>query len=223
MKIGTIVPAAGASSRMGRDKALLPLAGGTVLQSILDTHRRTGIDPILVVSGNNDEELRRRHPDALLLRNPHPDRGMFSSIQTGVQALSDDIDAFFVHPVDIPLVRPETLLHLVARFVKHRDRCRDETLLLSFIPVHKGRRGHPPLLSRSFVRVIREAAGANGLAAVLRRHAIEEVPCEDPGVLIDMNTPETYQKVREHLEQVDCEGGEQEKQISSAFLPTPDF
>uniref|UniRef100_A0A7C4RRY9 Nucleotidyltransferase family protein n=1 Tax=Desulfatirhabdium butyrativorans TaxID=340467 RepID=A0A7C4RRY9_9BACT len=222
MKIGAIIPAAGASSRMGQDKALLPLAGGTVLKRILDTHRRADIDPILVISGANDEELRRRHPDAILLRNPHPDRGMFSSIQTGALALTDDIDAFFVHPVDIPLVRSKTLLHLKARFTNHKIRCPDAACLLSFVPVHRGRRGHPPLLTRSFVRIIREDAGENGLATVLRGHTIVEVPCDDPGVLIDMNTPEAYRKVCERLEAVDCERISQERQTSSACLLTPD-
>lgn len=201
MNIGAIILAAGTSSRMGQDKAVLPLRTGmTVLKHLLNTYHLAGIDPILVVSGTNDDELRRRHPEALLVKNPHPDRGMFSSIQTGVCALIDDIDAFFVHPVDIPLVRPDTLLRLLDAFARHHNQSPQTACLLSFIPVHSGRRGHPPLLSRSFVGVIQKDAGDNGLAAVLHRYAIEEVPCDDPGILIDMNTPEDYRKVREWME-----------------------
>lgn len=201
MKIGAIVPAAGASSRMGQDKALLPLAGATVLEHVLGTHRRADIAPVVVVSGANDAELRRRYPDIRMVQNPHPQRGMFSSIQAGVLALSEDIDAFFVHPVDIPLIRSETLLQLKACFALHHNRCRQTACLQSYVPVHGRRRGHPPLLDRSFIPVIREDAGENGLAAMLHRHTIIEVPCDDPGVLIDMDTPEAYRKVKEWMEQ----------------------
>jgi Uncharacterized MobA-related protein len=114
VKSAAIILAAGFSSRMGSDKALLDLNGKPVLERIVSSYQAVGIGQIVVVSGQNHAALVQLCLPVELVRNPAPENGMFSSIQTGVAALGPATDAFFVQPVDIPLVSPATLTGLLA-------------------------------------------------------------------------------------------------------------
>ena len=72
--------------------------------------------------------------------NEQFDRGMFSSVQAGVRALSPDSDAFFMLPVDICLVRPQTIKKLLEAYYGGKGKI--------VFPTFRGRRGHPPLVER---------------------------------------------------------------------------
>ena len=109
---------AGRSSRMGNFKPLLPLGPDNFIERTISLYRSVGIDDILVVVGH---EAQRVIPvlegmGVNWVLNEHYDRGMFSSIQTGVRALQGQCRAFFLHPADIPFVRPETIKSLIAAF-----------------------------------------------------------------------------------------------------------
>src|SRR5437667_7548195 len=86
MKLGVAILAAGASSRMGRPKLLLPWRDSTVIGHLLGQWRELGASSIAVVCAAQarllDAELDRLgFPPAQRIVNPHPQRGMFSSIQ----------------------------------------------------------------------------------------------------------------------------------------------
>ena len=106
---------------------------------------------------------------------------MFSSVQVGCAAVRRGAGALFIHPADVPLVRPATLRLLAARLAAG------------------GRRGHPPLLDASLVPSLLAYAGDGGLRGFLAAHAdeLEVVPCDDPGVALDMDTPQDYERIRQ--------------------------
>ena len=107
-----VILAAGASTRMGRDKALLPWppvaegapAVNTFLGAMIDL-LQAECDQVLVVAGHNADSLQLvvdAH-DAFLVLNPKPERGQFSSIQVGLrEVLNRGRDAAFLAPVDSP-------------------------------------------------------------------------------------------------------------------------
>src|SRR5262249_10237748 len=100
---GAVVLAAGASSRMGRDKAALPLPDGrTCLDAIRQTLSVVGIDAVRVVVSGTDSRS-ETVPDTFVV-NPDPSRGMLSSVQCGLSALPGDTDAVLIWPVDHPRV-----------------------------------------------------------------------------------------------------------------------
>jgi molybdenum cofactor cytidylyltransferase len=111
---------------------------------------------------------------------------MFSSVRTGVGALREDIEGFFVLPVDCPLVTPRVLRLLTGRFRRSGKGIVHPTCF--------GHRGHPPLLSARYVRPLLDAGEASDLQAFLTARAADEaeIDVRDLTVLMDMDTPEDY-------------------------------
>lgn len=103
-KLSAIILAGGFSSRMGQDKAALPLAGTTFLQYMTDKLRSIGIEEI-IVSGWEDCPIGTTYvPDV------HPHRGPLSGIHAGLLAVQNP--SALVIPVDMPLISEKTLLAL---------------------------------------------------------------------------------------------------------------
>src|SRR5260370_35793756 len=99
-----VVLAAGASSRMGRDKALLPWQGGTFLSAAIRALQPVS-DLVIVIAGANSAELAPivNANAGFLIMNPSPERGQFSSLQVGLQeGLNRGRDAAIVTLVDRP-------------------------------------------------------------------------------------------------------------------------
>ncbi|NWG76551.1 MAG: nucleotidyltransferase family protein [Rubrivivax sp.] len=185
-----IVLAAGRSSRMGAFKPLLPFGEGTVIERVLSMCAEAEVGAIRVVVGWNAERLiplleGRGVP---WVRNAKFAEGMYSSLQLGVKGLPDDVEAFFVLPGDMPLVRAETFRRLAAVWGPGQARV--------LYPCFAGRRGHPPLIAASLIPAILGEAPAGGLRELLACHATEahDVDCDDPGMLVDIDTPKDYEK-----------------------------
>jgi putative nucleotidyltransferase with HDIG domain len=173
---------------MGRFKPLLPLGPTTVVERLVERYRSAGIEDICVVAGHRAAEL-QAVLQPLGVRgvvNPDPDAGMYSSLVVGVRALPADCRAFFVHPVDIPLVRRATLAALAQAFALGSAQvCH---------PCFDGRRGHPPLVSAELAPEILSWRGQGGLRAFWENHAlaVEEVPVADAAILQDLDTEVDY-------------------------------
>ena len=146
IRTGAVVLAAGFSSRMGKCKALLDVGGPTALERTLSTLRHSGVEDIVVVSGHYREEVEgeAKRGGARAVFNEHYEKGMLSSIKAGVTALSPDFDAFFLLPVDVPLVKSATLKAL-------RKALGFRSSLAVVFPAFLGRRGHPPLVRTDLV------------------------------------------------------------------------
>jgi len=188
-KITALILAAGRSTRMGAFKPLMPLGGQTVLEILINLYRSAEISDMLVVLGHQAADVRpileaQGIPWTI---NEQYDQGMFSSIQAGVKNLHPDCKAFFLHPADIPLVRPETLRNLID--------VRQEKKALICYPCHEGRRGHPPLLSTTLIPAVLAFDEPGGMRALLSRYNGEalNIDCHDPGILMDIDTPEHYE------------------------------
>lgn len=190
-KIAALILAAGRSTRMGTFKPLLPLGRKTIIETLIDLYRSAGISDMLIVLGHRADDVRPilERQDIPWTINEHYDQGMFSSIQTGVKNINPDSKAFFLHPVDIPLVRPETLSRIIGiRSKKKASIC---------YPCHEGRRGHPPLISTALIPAILAFDESGGMRALLSSYNEDalNVDCNDPGILKDFDTPEDFAKI----------------------------
>jgi putative nucleotidyltransferase with HDIG domain len=107
--------------------------------------------------------------------------------------LPDRCQAFFIHPVDIPLVRPRTVQRLAATIKDHPADV--------LYPTFDGRRGHPTLIRTRLVPSILRWAGDGGLKACLRRHEADgfELPVVDEATLLDLDTPGDYDRMLARL------------------------
>lgn len=187
MKAAAIILAAGFSSRMGQDKALLPLGEMTALELLVCSYQQAGVAQIIVVTGSNHVAVAQLSLKVELLENPDPAAGMFSSVKLGAERLDPNVDAFFVQPVDTPLVKPETL-QMMLNQLQQQDSC-------CVIPCCDARRGHPPLLRAALIAAIIGYDGSGGLRGLLSQSAVQELHVDDPGVLLGMNTPEEYRQL----------------------------
>ncbi|MEW6076223.1 MAG: nucleotidyltransferase family protein [Thermodesulfobacteriota bacterium] len=192
MRHAAIILAAGDSGRMGTDKARLPLGPVTVVEHVIAVHRAAGAGNIVVVSGRNTSALAGLPLDAVLVENPRPEEGMFSSVQAGVRVIAPETEAFFIHPVDIPLVPVSVLERILEAAEGHPGR-------MVLVPAAGGRRGHPPLIRAGLKATILAEKGDGGLRAVLNRAGVFEVACGEPGILRDMDTPETYLQLKQQF------------------------
>ena len=189
-----IILAAGYSRRMRRFKPLLTLGGRTVLERVVSLYRSAGVTDIRVVTGFRSQSIRSVMTGlpVAVVHNPAHDEGMFASVLAGIDTLDPDVPSFFVHPVDIPLVRPHTLAMLMGAL----DR-RPSTVAY---PVFDEQRGHPPLIDGALKETILSHSGG-GLNALLRRFDATalNVQVADEGVLLDADTPDDFQRLETRL------------------------
>ena len=118
-RVAAVVLAAGASTRMGSPKALLPArtgGGESFAEAIAATARAAGVDDVVFVLGPpHGEAIAARLPaGARSAWNPDPARGMLSSVQAGIAALQHEVGAALVWPVDQPWVAIETVRAVLA-------------------------------------------------------------------------------------------------------------
>jgi len=209
-RVASVILAAGFSSRMGAFKPLLDLGGRLVLERCIRTFREAGVERILAVTGHRADEVEAvaLGSGAGVIRNPMYAQGMFSSVCAGISALPD-VEAFFLLPVDIPLVRPAT----VGELLRHYDG-------RVTYPCFAGEPGHPPLIPAGLIPAIAEHDGQGGLKALLETRRCLDVPVWDRGVLLDADTPEQFSALEGRAERLDI--GERDEALALAGMSMPE-
>lgn len=183
--IAAVIVAAGAGSRLGGvAKALLAYRGKTYLETIATTGRAVGLVDAVVIAGEPFGQEVAAHARQLGLRvrvNPAPERGMASSVALGFGAIANGpAAAAWLWPVDHPAVTAATLLQLIAA-LGDADVAQ---------PRHGGRGGHPPLIRRALWPQLAACGNQPGGARdVLRAARVAAVDVDDPGVVLDIDTP----------------------------------
>lgn len=194
--IAALVLAGGYSSRAQAFKPLLPLGKATIVEQVINNFRRADIHDITVVVGHRADELipALAPLQVKYVYNAHYDEGMFSSVIAGSQSLRKETEAFFLLPVDMPLVKSHTVRLLYRAF----NRTKADVIY----PVFQGRRGHPPLIAAKCIPEIFAGEGTAGLRPILQRHEARACAVEvlDEGILLDADTPEDYRNIIEHYE-----------------------
>lgn len=193
-KIAAVILAAGLSTRMGQMKALLPIGELTTLEHSVNLFKNAGISKIYVVTGYQREELLELIQKLAVqsveeIYNLNYKKGMFSSVQSVIQAMSRDYDAFFLLPVDIPLIELSTIKKMMAAF--------SLSAVKVIYPIYNGKRGHPPLISSELNDSIMNWDGTLGLRGLLSQYEDFSLSIEvgDAAILSDMDTPEDYLKI----------------------------
>jgi len=192
--IVAVVLSAGESSRMGQPKALLPIAGQTFIERIVDALKQGGVERVVVVLGFNAEALRRQigHLPVEIIVNPDFQLGQLSSLQVAVRHLqaAQDCDGLMVHLVDHPYIHPKLVRLMLQRF--------DGSKFSIVVPRYQGKRGHPVIFSRTLFDELLRAPLDQGAKAVVNAHRKDtlEIDTEDVGITLDIDTPELY---RQHV------------------------
>jgi molybdenum cofactor cytidylyltransferase len=186
--IDGVILAAGLSSRMERPKPLLQVGSLTFLARAALTLRRAGCRHIYAVvnAGAEWAEDAARELDVELVANEQVESEQIDSLRLALRQVPDDAAAVLVLPVDLPLVAEETAAGLIAAF-------RAEPAPL-YLPFHNTVAGHPVLIGRDLFDEILTAELEEGMRSLIMSHArdLREVRVADPGILIDIDTPDDY-------------------------------
>lgn len=189
--IGGVVLAAGRSERMGEPKPLLEIDGRTFLQATVAALRDGGCRTVVAVVGSPNAAFAARSAEAAIAQG-HPDGEQIDSLRSGLDGLEEhdpDVDAAVVLPVDHPRVRPETVAALVDAWRSDPDAI--------VRPVHDGRPGHPTVFPRRTWPALRDPGLGHGARSVVESERTVDVPVDDPGVLVDIDTPDQLEDHRD--------------------------
>ena len=185
--VAGVLLAAGEGSRFGRPKALVELAGQTLAERGVTLLRAGGTDPVLIVTGAAQVELRPEH-QARTVYNGEWRTGMGSSLRAALRALTEleagpEIGAVVVALADQPLVGAEAVGRLIAAYRAGADVA---------VAAYGGKPRNPVLLAREhWPEVIATATGDQGARAFLRARPelVTLVECGDTGRPDDIDTP----------------------------------
>lgn len=191
--ITPILLAAGASTRMGRTKALLDFDGKTCLELALDAVAGLGA-PVVVLGPNRTEIQARLRLDGVRIAvNDDVESGQTESLKAGLALLPPESEAFLFYPVDFPLISPLEVGRLV-------DALRTEEPGRSiFVPSHQMKRGHPVLCRREVAGEFAALPKGTPARAVLNAspERIFYALFDEAYILMDMDTREDYARCLE--------------------------
>ena len=185
--VAGVLLAAGQGSRFGRPKALVELDGQTLAERGVTLLRAGGTDPVLIVTGAAQVELRPKH-QARTVYNREWRTGMGSSLRAALRALTEleagpEIGAVVVALADQPLVGAEAVGRLIAAYRAGAGVA---------VAAYGGKPRNPVLLAREhWPEVIATATGDQGARAFLRARPelVTLVECGDTGRPDDIDTP----------------------------------
>jgi len=182
-----IVLAAGLSTRMKCLKPLLEIGEKTLVDRLTSTFLHCGLDVYLVTGWMREKLIDRINTRGIwLVENPNFRAGMLSSIKAGLSSVKNDYKAFFIAPVDIPLVRAYTIKRLLLSAENNQGKI--------IYPVFDKKRGHPPIIPDILIHSILRWDGEGGLHSFLGQYSslALEVPVSDRNILFDIDTMRDY-------------------------------
>ncbi len=193
LSVTALILAAGTSSRFGEDNKLLAQRHSRpVLAQVLEQVQHSAVGGALLVTGHDAglvSELCNVQSEAhempvSLVHNPLFASGMASSLVRGIAELTArGVDAALVCLGDMPDASSQVMDALIAAFRENPDKA-------LYIPTFNGQRGNPVIIAASlFDSVLRLEGdvGARVLACTFP-DSVVEVPCAEPGVLMDIDT-----------------------------------
>jgi len=187
--ISAIVLAAGKSTRMGRQKLLMPWGNTTVLGKVIQILQSSGMEDIVLVT--NAMTARQITNDGLRI-TLNDDGEMLTSIQAGLRAQKPSAEAALICLGDQPQVEERSVRSVCEAFQKSGSNL--------VVPSYQMRRGHPWLVARPLwgeILAMREES----MRGFLSRHSaeIEYVNLDTPTILQDLDTPDDYLKYKPSL------------------------
>jgi molybdenum cofactor cytidylyltransferase len=191
--VGLIILAAGASTRMGTPKQLLPYRGYSLVRHIAEVATTSVCQPIAVVLGANVERI---NPEVSqlpvqIVENQQWAEGMSSSIRVGLEALlavNQNLEAVAIALCDQPFVSSQTLDRIVEAFYF--------TGKLIIASEYAGTLGVPALFSRILFSELMALKSNEGAKQLIKRHIHEVFSVPFPDGAIDIDTPKDYEQLQ---------------------------
>ncbi|RXY99669.1 nucleotidyltransferase family protein [Fictibacillus sp. S7] len=187
--LSCILLAAGRSSRMNQNKALLRWQGLSLIAYQVKTIQNAGIKDVVAVLGFGAAELSRElnGSSVKIVKNNDYSSGKCSSIRIGWHGMDKNSTGVLIAAVDQPLLS-EVLCQM--------DKLHKSDPESIIIPVHNGKRGHPILLpSLLYSELLLITEETEGLRSIIKKHhkRVKLLKTVDPRILLNLNTPDDYE------------------------------
>jgi molybdenum cofactor cytidylyltransferase len=189
--VAGIILAAGEAKRFGSPKQLLDFHGKPFIWHVVQTALSSGLGPVFVVSGAYKSEIENALKDlpVNVIHNVDWSQGQGSSVRAGVQVLPPQTGAAIFMLADQPQIPSALVRKLKARHA--------ETLAPIVAPSVAGRRANPVLFDRAVFGDLNKLEGDAGGRQLFSKYGGVKVSWNDSDILLDVDTPEDYQRLKE--------------------------
>lgn len=190
-----VIPAAGASARMGTPKLLLPWRGKAIIEQVIDTWQAGGATEVLTVVRADDNELAalaRQRGATVVVADPPP-IDMKASVRTGLAFVAKHFqptfgDVWLTAPADLPLLSAD----VIRRLLRERQAATPAVL----VACHQGRHGHPVLFPWSYAARLEDLAADEGLNRLVELAQPALIECGESAICADLDTPADYERLQ---------------------------
>lgn len=169
-----------------------------LLDKVVKQFRKAKLDDLIVVLGHEARQIVQRIPltGIKIIINSEHRVGLSSSIQRGLAHVSSRFDAVMIGSGGMPLVTTDTIDTLIAEYKKSKKGI--------VVPVHDGKHGDPVIVGMKYLESMLELRGDVGPKAMIGALAsdVREVPVDSDEVLIEIDSRETWERVRDRLQVV---------------------
>lgn len=197
MKTGAVILAAGHNVSDEDFQPLMTIGGTTVIRRIIIMLKQADIDPIIIITGRNGDQIEKHISKmrTICLRNTdYESTQMFDSILMGLNYIEDLCDRVLILPVKYPMFLGDTIKKLL------------NTDSPVACPKYAGKRGHPVLISRELIPKLLHYEGTWGLGGALRQESVnplvQEIPVEDQGITLSIETDKDCRKNYNQLQKI---------------------
>jgi len=187
-----IILAGGKSNRMKQNKMLLQYDGQPIIYHTVKSMKSV-CDKIVIITGHYEVDYLKLLPDftgVTIVRNNDYEKGMFSSVQKGVEGIDSSC---FIIPGDYPLISEDTYKEAL----KEQGEIR--------VPTYNGRKGHPIFLEKEIVKQLQLEDKDSNLKAFRNKYQVTYFDINNEGILLDIDNINDYQQLitRERIDFVE--------------------
>lgn len=190
-----LILAGGSSSRLGQPKQLLEYQGKSLIKNAVKTALQSELGEVIVVSGFLNREIVQELKDlpVEIVHNPNWQKGIGSSIKTGISAVErlqnqDQKASALIMLTDQPLITSEHLKNLSSLFYGHKN-----SMIMA--SNYAGTSGVPAIFDYSFFPDLLCLPDNRGAQFLFDKHQHKLLSVPFSEAAIDIDTPEDYQKL----------------------------
>ncbi|MBN1367601.1 MAG: nucleotidyltransferase family protein [Dehalococcoidales bacterium] len=188
--ISAIILAAGESKRMGDTKLLMKWGKVAIFERTVDNYLTSMANEVCVILGDRAAEMEKLLGDrsVMVALNPAYTKGMSTSIVTGINAMSPRTEGIMLALADQPLIISRTIDRLIQVFQQ-----KEKGIV---VPTYHGQKGNPVIFNIKYREALLALKGDTGGREIVQRcyTDVREVPVDDRGILIDIDTPDDYRR-----------------------------